>query len=58
MGDDYATRVPPVEWITISSSKLGLTYLDELKLSQVVTKAASLVIPCFFSHVPLLYKST
>lgn len=53
MGDDYATRVPP-----ISSGKLGLTYLDELKQSQVVSKAASSVTPCFFSHVSLLYKTT
>lgn len=38
--------------------KLGLTYLGELKQSQVVTKAASSVTPCFFSHVSLLYIST
>lgn len=58
MGDDYTTRVPPLEWITLSSGKLGLTYLDELKQSQVAAKAASSVTPCFFSHVSLLYKST
>lgn len=58
MDDDYATRVPPLEWIAISPGKLGLTYLGELKQSQVVTKAASSVTPCFFSHVPLIYKST
>lgn len=34
MGDDYATRVPPLEWIAISPGKLGLTYLGELKLLQ------------------------
>lgn len=58
MGDDYATRVPPVEWITISSRKLGLTYLDELKLSQVVTKAGLWLLlvsslTCPFSINPL-----
>lgn len=58
MGDDYATRVPPLEWITLSSGKLGLTYLDELKQSQVVAKVASSVTPvssltCPFSINPL-----